>query len=347
MKFSFSILAFLACLGAFSAQAEQWGEPDTNNIIWRTSPVENGILWTTPVIEPKAAASPVPKKPPNLGRPFGIIAADEGGYHYEALAPNAEKMLEPTPLEPSQRRGRRPMIAIVIDDMGVDQKHSAEALTLPPMVTMAYLPYSRDLAKQTAMAREKGHELVLHLPMQPERKTANPGPDYLGAGMTPLDLHTRISKNLGSFEGYVAVNNHMGSRFTQSRDGLGVLMSALKEKNLMFLDSRTTPDSLAEKVAREHGLLTTHRDVFIDDDESAAAVWHSLSQIEGVAKRSGTAIAIGHPKDVTLAALQKWLPTLKDKGYDLVPLSQIIALRNIPKEQLPKTASANSSTTTQ
>lgn len=347
MKFSFSIFVFLACLGAFSAQAEQWGQPDAHNIIWRTSPIENGILWTTPVINPQAAA-PVPKKPPNLGRSFGIIAADEGGYHYEALPPDAEKMLEPVPLEPSQRRGRRPMIAIVIDDMGVDQKHSAEALaTLPPMVTMAYLPYSRDLAAQTKAARDTGHELVLHLPMQPDRKTADPGPNYLGAGMTPLDLHNRISKNLASFEGYVAVNNHMGSKFTQDRDGLAVVMAALKEKNLMFLDSRTTPQSAAEKVAREHGLLTTHRDVFIDDDESAAAVWHSLTQIEGVASRSGTAIAIGHPKDVTLAALKKWLPTLKDKGFDLVPLSQIIALRNIPKTQHSKTASAGPATATQ
>lgn len=340
MKFIVPIFAILACFCANPAQAEQWGVPDTNNIIWRTSAIDNGILWTTPVIDPKASA-PVPKKPPGLGRPFGIIAADEGGYHYEALAPNAEKMLEPTPLEPSQRRGRRPMIAIVIDDMGVDRKHSAEALaTLPPMVTMAYLPYSRDLAAQTKEARDKGHELVLHLPMQPERKSANPGPHYLGAGMTPLDLHARVAKNLGSFEGYVAVNNHMGSKFTQNRDGLGVLMAALKEKSLMFLDSRTTPDSMAEKVAREHGLLTTHRDVFIDDDESVAAVWHSLSQIEGVAKRTGTAIAIGHPKDVTLAALQKWLPTLKDKGYDLVPLSQIIALRNIPKTSVASAVSS-------
>lgn len=338
MKFFVPIFAFIVGFCANPAQAEPWGVPDANNIIWRTSAIDNGILWTTPVIDPKAAA-PVPKKPPGLGRPFGIIAADEGGYHYEALAPNAEKMLEPAPLAPSQRRGRRPMIAIVIDDMGVDQKRSAEALSiLPPMVTMAYLPYSRDLAAQTKEARDKGHELVLHLPMQPERRTANPGPHYLAAGMAPLDLHARIDKNLNAFEGYVAVNNHMGSKFTQSRDGLGVLMAALKDKNLMFLDSRTTPDSLAEQVAREHGLLTTHRDVFIDDDESAAAVWHSLAQTEGVAKRTGTAIAIGHPKDVTLAALQKWIPALKDKGYDLVPLSQVIALRNIPKTSVASVA---------
>jgi uncharacterized protein len=261
----------------------------------------------------------------------GILSSDSGDYQYEALAPGAEAMLLPETIPPAHLGNRKPVIAIVIDDMGLDRKHSARAVKLPAAVTLAYLPYSPDIKIQTDSAKKAGHELLVHLPMQPDRKTADPGPDYLAADMSPLELHERIEKNLKAFDGYAGVNNHMGSKFTRDRDALNVVMAALEEKKLLFLDSRTSPKTVAEDAARAHHLETSHRDVFIDNDESAAAVGKSLLQIERVAHHAGAAIAIGHPKDITLAALEKWLPTLKEKGFDLVPLSKVITLRNAPK----------------
>lgn len=296
------------------------------------------VIWSAPAVEVKTAPGDVEwlstqvQMPPLLAPPLGLnISSDGGRYQYEALEQGAEKTLQPEPIPQQHMAGRKPMIAIVIDDMGLDRAHSARATKLPAGVTLSYLPYSRNIAQQTAEARKGGHELMLHLPMQPERKTADPGPGYLGVEMAPLALHDRVVKNLASFSGYVAVNNHMGSKFTKDRDGLGIVMAALAEQNLMFLDSRTAPGSVAEKIAREHGLKATHRDVFLDDDVAPAAVAKSLMQVEQVARRAGAAIAIGHPKDVTLAALEKWLPTLAEKGFELVPVSQIITLRSAPK----------------
>lgn len=296
------------------------------------------IVWSAPAVEVKTAPEDVEwlsttvQIPPQLAPPLGLnISSDGGRYQYEALEQGAEKTLQPEPIPKQHMAGRKPMIAIVIDDMGLDRLHSARAVRLPPAVVLSYLPYSSNIAQQTDAAKKAGHELMLHLPMQPERKTADPGPGYLGVEMAPLALHERVMKNLESFTGYVGVNNHMGSKFTKDRDGLAIVMAALAEKKLMFLDSRTAPGSVAEKVAREHGMQSTHRDVFLDDDVAPAAVAKSLIQVEQVARRAGAAIAIGHPKDVTLAALEKWLPSLAAKGYELVPVSQIIALRNAPK----------------
>jgi polysaccharide deacetylase 2 family uncharacterized protein YibQ len=296
------------------------------------------IVWTAPAVDVKTAAEDVEwlstqvQMPPLLAPPLGLnISSDGGRYQYEALEQGAEKTLQPEPIPQQHMAGRKPMIAIVIDDMGLDRVHSARATRLPAGVTLSYLPYSPNVKQQTDSARLAGHELMLHLPMQPERKTADPGPGFLGVEMTPLALHERVIKNLDSFSGYVGVNNHMGSKFTKDRDGLGIVMAALVEKKMMFLDSRTAPGSIAEKIAREHGIKATHRDVFLDDDVAPAAVAKSLIQVEQVARRAGAAIAIGHPKDVTLAALEKWLPTLAAKGYELVPVSQIITLRNAPK----------------
>jgi polysaccharide deacetylase 2 family uncharacterized protein YibQ len=95
-----------------------------------------------------------------------------------------------------------------------------------------------------------------------------------------------------------------------------------------FLDSKTAPDSIAEKRARAKGIPATHRDVFIDHYETAEQVRAALLKTERVARSNGYAIAIGHPKDVTMAGLEEWLPTLADKGIELIPMSQMIKKRN-------------------
>lgn len=263
----------------------------------------------------------------------GGIFSDEGQHQYEeeicSVPEDFSALQEPAAVIADDK----PVIAIVIDDMGLDRKRSARAVALPPQVTLAYLPYSPHIRAQTKKAKDRGHELMVHLPMAPERKTANPGPNYLSADLSPLELHERIVKNLDAFEGYAGVNNHMGSAFTQSGDGMGVLMAELKLRSLIFLDSKTVPASLAEKVASAAGVQATHRDVFIDHFEDGKKVEAALAQIERMARRTGSAVAIGHPKDVTLAALEKWLPGLEAKGFRLAPLSEAIAIRH--KKKIP------------
>lgn len=219
------------------------------------------------------------------------------------------------------------MIAIIIDDVGVDLKRSRRAEQLPAAVTLAYLPYSPKLKEQTARASAAGHELMVHLPMQPEKAGVDPGPDYLGTDLPPEEVARRVDKNLNAFDGYAAVNNHMGSQFTQDRARLMILMTAIRARGAMFIDSRTAPQSIAEKMAREFGVAASHRDIFIDHVEDGAQVDAQLKKIEQTARKYGSAIAIGHPKDVTLGALEKWIPTLKARGFRLVPVTEAIKYR--------------------
>lgn len=335
------LAVILLALGAFPAYAGNAFYADT--IDGRTAGIRHAVIPKAYNLVPKGQffGPPMSLMPPQItwltpepeavkGQ-TGILSSDSGDYQYEALAPGAETMLLPEPIAPAHLENHKPLIAIVIDDMGLDRKHSARAVKLPPAVTLSYLPYSPEIKEQTDAAKKDGHELLVHMPMQPDRKTANPGPDYLAADMSPLELHERITKNLSAFTGYVGVNNHMGSKFTRDRDGLNIVMAALKEKKLMFLDSRTSPKTVAEDVARAHHIKTSHRDVFIDDDEKPEEVEKALLRIERIARHAGAAIAIGHPKDVTLSALEKWLPTLKEKGFDLVPVDMVITLRSAPR----------------
>jgi polysaccharide deacetylase 2 family uncharacterized protein YibQ len=256
---------------------------------------------TTQVAALPRPPQPLPAKPtPPAGMP--------AWQHYAVPAPAADG---------------RPRIVIVIDDMGVDRKRSDKVVALDGNLTLAWLPYARDLPQQTQQAHARGHELIVHMPMEPSGKE-DPGPGALLTRFGETELRQRLANNLSAFSGFVGINNHMGSRFTADRDDMAIVLSELSARGLMFLDSRTTPDSKAGPLAAHYNVPILARDVFLDHVMTPDAVAKSLAQVEAVARRKGVAIAIGHPHDVTIAALTHWLPTLEAKGFQLVPLTAVL-----------------------
>src|SRR5262245_31711710 len=221
----------------------------------------------------------------------------------------------------------RPLVAIVIDDVGLDRPRSKRAWELPGPLTLSFLPYARDLAEQARAARARGHELMLHLPMEPNGRS-DPGPNALLVSLSDAALRQRTKTALDSFEGYAGVNNHMGSRFTAFRPGMETVLRQFRARGLMFLDSRTTPQSVGDQVAQEMGLPSIVRHVFLDDDESLDAVRRKLAESEAVARRQGFVVAIGHPHEATLQALAEWLPSLQGKGLAPAPATAVLRKRN-------------------
>lgn len=221
----------------------------------------------------------------------------------------------------------RPMIAVIIDDMGVDRGRSARAIRLPAAVTLSFLPYASGLTRQVEAARRLGHELMVHLPMEPEGTGVDPGPNVLRVGDRPEKLRRHLDTALASFSGYVGLNNHMGSLFTADAPAMRRLLEAVNARGLLFVDSRTTAKTVGPEVARALGVPFAERDVFLDDDPSAPAVIAELRRVEEVARRNGSAIAIGHPRDATLDALEGWLWGLNRRGFALVPVSAIVKYR--------------------
>jgi polysaccharide deacetylase 2 family uncharacterized protein YibQ len=220
----------------------------------------------------------------------------------------------------------KPLVAIVIDDVGIDRPRSKRAWELPGPLTLSFLPYAKDLREQARAARGRGHELMLHLPMEPIGRN-DPGPNALLVSLTDNELKQRASQALDSFDGYVGVNNHMGSRFTTFRPGMETVLRLFKSRGLMFLDSRTTAQSVGDQTAQELGVPSIVRHVFLDDDESVDAVRRKLADVEAVARRQGFVVAIGHPHEATLQALAEWLPTLSAKGMALVPATAVLRKR--------------------
>lgn len=217
-------------------------------------------------------------------------------------------------------------IVIIIDDMGVDRRHSDEAAELPGPLTMSFLPYARHLDEQTKNARAQGHELMVHMPMEPMDPDLDMGPVALRVDMNAQEFDAMLEEGLSALGGYVGLNNHMGSRLTQDQDSMGRLMSVLKKRELLFVDSRTIAGSVADDMAAAYGVPHVSRDVFLDDDPSFESVRESLEHLERIAHKRGYAVAIGHPKPHTIAALKAWLPTLADKKLALVPASAVVRI---------------------
>ncbi len=224
---------------------------------------------------------------------------------------------------PVQRSGK-PRIVIVIDDVGLDKRRARRTVALPGPLTLSFMAYAEDLPKQAEMARKSGHELMLHVPMEPSSSTINPGPNVLLSGMPKDELQKNIDWNLDQMSGYVGINNHMGSRFTADTDSMRVVIATLKARGYLFLDSVTSGRSVAHDEARDGGIPFAVRNVFLDHEDDPDAIRQQLRHTEQIARKTGLAIAIGHPRDNTVDALREWLPSLKEKGFQLVPISAVV-----------------------
>jgi polysaccharide deacetylase 2 family uncharacterized protein YibQ len=215
----------------------------------------------------------------------------------------------------------------VIDDLGLDRRRTEAVIRLPAPLTLSFMTYAQDLAARTATARRAGHEILLHVPMEPIDHRENPGPHALTVAMSPDEILEQLRWGLGRFAGFIGINNHMGSRFTADGRAMAAVMRELRSRGLIFLDSKTTAASAGAREAAVAGVPHAARDVFLDDDPAPAAIDRQLALVERVARRHGSAIAIGHGHDPTIAALHAWLPSLSEKGLALVPLSAVVRAR--------------------
>jgi len=217
------------------------------------------------------------------------------------------------------------MIAIVIDDLGLNADASLQLATIEPPLTLAFLPYAEELKEQTAILRKNGHELLVHMPMEPKNKNTDPGPNALVSGLDAEEFERRMNWSLSRFDDFVGINNHMGSALTEDPALMIRVMASLRKRGFLFLDSLTSSNSVALIAAKSTNVPHIARDVFLDNDRTMSTILQQLAKVERIAAQRGYAVAIGHPYPETLKALQFWRAGLDADRYTIVPLSQLVA----------------------
>ncbi|HSM97043.1 MAG TPA: divergent polysaccharide deacetylase family protein [Rhizomicrobium sp.] len=216
-----------------------------------------------------------------------------------------------------------PAIAIVIDDLGADGIDTRRAIALPKEVSLSFLPYPADAPEFAREGFRAGHQILVHVPMEPDGRT-DPGPNAL---LTSLDSATNLSRldwALSRIPGFSGINNHEGSRFTADRNALLPVIEHLAERHVFFLDSRTAPVTEVVSLARAFGVRSAGRDVFLDDSVSPQEIAAQLARAETIAREQGVVIAIGHPHPETMEVLARWTAGAASRGYELVTASDAI-----------------------
>ena len=232
-------------------------------------------------------------------------------------------------------------IALIIDDMGYRKGAGEAALALPGKITYAFLPQTPYAWEQAIQAHELDKEVILHLPMESDLGNAL-GEGALTLSMPREEFDRTLKRSIASVPYVVGVNNHMGSLLTRDPTAMRWLMSSLREEGLYFIDSRTTEQTVAERVAWVQQVASARRHVFLDYIQDEQVVREQLGKLIETARLQGSAIGIGHPYPETLAVLAQELPNLEAEGIELVPAS---ALTNTGRAQwhassspLPKAA---------
>lgn len=215
-------------------------------------------------------------------------------------------------------------ISIIIDDLGNNLSQGRRALRLPGSVACAILPHTPHAARLAREVHTSGKEVILHLPMESE-DDAELGPGSLSANMHADDINTALDQALRTVPHAVGISSHMGSYLTKQPQPMRWLMHALARRGgLYYVDSRTTADTVAAKIATEFGVPNLERNVFLDEDRGHGAIERQFERLLELAERHGAALAIGHPYPETLAFLEGRLAQLSNTYVRLVPPSQLL-----------------------
>jgi uncharacterized protein len=242
-----------------------------------------------------------------------------------AAAPSASATALPAVTPRAAASGQTPKLALIVDDCGqwLDTERGFIALDVP--LTLSVLPdvhYTSLIARE---AGEAGKGVMLHLPMDTV-SGMNPGPGKVTTEMSDAEITAQVENDLAQIPLARGVNNHEGSKGSADRrvmnDVIGVLA---KHGDLFFIDSRTSADSVGEATARAGGVPTAGRDVFLDNREDVDYTEGQLREAAAIAIRTGSAIAIGHPRPTTLAAVKAMIPDLQAQGIEFVLAGDLVS----------------------
>jgi polysaccharide deacetylase 2 family uncharacterized protein YibQ len=213
-------------------------------------------------------------------------------------------------------------VAIIIDDLGYNKKVLDFVKEIDVPLTLAVLPrlpFSKEIAK---LGHSLGHEIILHLPLEPEEDLECLGPGAILLKMTPQEIRDTLDEGLRTVPYCQGLNNHAGSKFTSDAGKMKIFLEIVKERNLFFIDSLVVPASTGAKLSKELGILFAERDIFLDNIKEEGYVSNQLSALIDIAHKNCKAIGIGHPTSVTFKVLKERIPMLD--SVEFVHVSKLL-----------------------
>ncbi|MDD4602086.1 hypothetical protein SDC9_11304 [bioreactor metagenome] len=216
------------------------------------------------------------------------------------------------------------VMAIVIDDFGYSDDAINEFAEINRPLTFAVLPYRSYSSEAASRGLSSGHQVILHLPLEPLTASAQSEQITINSGMNETEVRDTVTGAIHAVPGIIGVNNHQGSRSTADQRVMRQVLTEIKANNLFFVDSRTNSQSVAVSVARRLGVKTAANDLFIDNDNDVSAVKRQLRIARDIALRDGSIIVIGHARMTTATAVREMIPDIEASGIKLIFVSEMV-----------------------
>ena len=217
-------------------------------------------------------------------------------------------------------------LAIVVDDFGeIGGKLLDDFFGLPQEVTFAIMPGYANSVSTMERAHAQGRESIVHVPMEPiGYPQVNPGKGAILVQMSEQEIRRTLTKHLDQLHLCIGINNHMGSFATTDKDVMRHVMAVLKERNKLFLDSRTSNVSVAYSEAQKAHIPAFRNHIFLDAPNTSDATMDAkIKQLQSMSQSNPNLIAITHCHSrEKLAYLQKFIQRITKAGFTLVPLSK-------------------------
>jgi polysaccharide deacetylase 2 family uncharacterized protein YibQ len=253
-----------------------------------------------------------------------LRVAEQKGAGRQPVAPTPAPSPTATP-RPSPAPWQHGLLAIILDDAGQRLDLVPEVAALPEAVAVSVLPFLPHSSATAGDLHRSGHEVWLHLPMEPAGYPGNnPGPGAVLVAMSESDIRMTVRSALNNVPHVIGVNNHMGSRATADLRTMTWVMQEISARDLCFIDSRTAVGTVAEDAARSQGVPTGRRHIFLDNTRTRKAIRRQLDEAIYRARTEGRIIAIGHMVEETVRTLQAELPGISERGVDLVPPTRLL-----------------------
>jgi uncharacterized protein len=226
----------------------------------------------------------------------------------------------------NQQRSAPMKVAIIVGGLGISGNATQGAIQrLAPAISLAFAPYGADIERQVAKAREDGHEVLLHTPMEPfDYPDNDPGPHTLVASQPPEMTTDRLHWLMGQFSGYVGLINFMGGRFTSNDVVMASFMKELSNRGLLFIDDGSSGRSVAPKVAAAVGASFGKTDVVIDAVQRSSDIDAALARLEKIARDKGSAVGYAAGLPATVDRIARWSKAAEARGITLVPVSALV-----------------------
>ena len=218
----------------------------------------------------------------------------------------------------------KPKVAIIIDDLGYQTEIAERILDLNYPVAISVLPFLPHSQLITRMALEENETVLLHMPMEPHNPDVNPGEGAIFSTMNEEEIRNKLKSVFQDLPDVQGMNNHMGSKLTENREIMEIILSVIRDKGLFFVDSLTSPDSVGYQLSKEMGIKTAHRSVFLDNEQEPDYIRNQVDYLKELALKNGSAIAIGHPYCHTIDILVEAELTLQAEGIEIVRLEELL-----------------------